>query len=99
MRVRAQSGFPDTAQQLTECWIASDIRMEHKGVNKEPDQSLQLSSHAVCDGRSNGQTLLTRISKQEDTEPGEQRHERRGPMADAYLLNASREFRVDDERQ
>ena len=62
MRLRSERRLAHPRQQRAEARVAREIRAQHQGVHKEPDQPLELHPPAVRDRSSNANVRLPAVA-------------------------------------
>ena len=95
--VRAERLFLAAEQEVGEGIGALHRRAHHEGVDEEPDQRLRLGPIAVCDGRSDRDASLARVTMQQRGEEREHRHIGGGPVFDAERFELCVRLTRDEE--
>src|SRR5438045_76036 len=75
VRISIQGSFPHTTQQLLNRWIARNAGFQDQHVYKESSQRFQLTCCSARDGRAYRNFLLPTITRQQELESSQQRHE------------------------
>src|SRR5215213_3279948 len=73
--VGTQCYFACAAQQFPERRIAGEVAAQDQVIDKEPDQSFDVATRAVCDVYADCYVVLICIALEEELNGGEQRHE------------------------
>src|SRR5215510_7904079 len=99
MCVSSERGLPHAFQQLPKTRPPRKIGAQYQRVNKESDERYGFRAVAVCNGRTDEDVFLARMTVEQNVECGHERHKQSDIVLVAQLFQPFLQLLSDEKRE